>query len=360
VLGANNNSTVTSLALCAPSGRLISSAGATDVSFTAQELSIQSSGNTLLGTIQAPIQGYERVELDVSPLCATSKSIRLTNASGSFGTTDSTTLRFQGQFEVSTSTQSVELSLQPIIDQLAGVASDPQIKQVVESTSGTISVRNSFTWTGAAGDANWNTGANWLGGNAPGAGDVAYFDQYCAPNCSVQISQAISIRGISIGTGYPGTITQSAEITLGDLGFTQISGNFVGGSSNFTVNGLFQLIGGSFVSTSGTLWEPCPPDPESSILSPHLTNFSAGRESGPMATQISYSDNLENGQFVFKPEAAQYLGISLATMDRLMQKREIAYYKPLGRVIFKKADLLRYIERNKSLNDGQQLLDQRL
>lgn len=124
------------------------------------------------------------------------------------------------------------------------------------SQSETIST-NPYIWTGGGGDGNWSTGANWSGGAGPGASNIAVFDGTCISNCSATINANISIGGIRMAAGYTGTITQAAGITIsvGSNGWTQIAGTFMGGNSSITLNGPFNLAGGTFTSTSGTLYE---------------------------------------------------------------------------------------------------------
>lgn len=113
---------------------------------------------------------------------------------------------------------------------------------------------SSFTWTGLGGNSNWTTGGNWLGGSAPGVSDVAVFDQYCT-NCSATINANANLAGITMSSGYAGTITQAPTfiVTVGASGYTQAGGTFVGGDGDVYLNGDFSLTGGAFISTSATL-----------------------------------------------------------------------------------------------------------
>ena len=160
----------------------------------------------------------------------------------------------------------------------------------------------SYAWTGQGSDSNWSTGGNWGGGSPPSSSNMAIFSpSFCTgTQCNVTISSDVNIAGISIFSGYTGTITQSSgtsmtvgswsqaggtftqssgtSITVGSSwssdfhqssgtsitvgsSWSQSGGTFVGSSSSsdtMTINpsglfGFFTLSGGSFTSTAGTL-----------------------------------------------------------------------------------------------------------
>lgn len=121
-------------------------------------------------------------------------------------------------------------------------------------------------WVGGNGDnvgtnANdWSTTdpaacADGLGDAAavPGASDVAIFDADCDNNAT--IAAAWSVAGLTINTGYIGTLTQNTTntLTVGSSNYSQADGTFTGGSGSITINGTYTLSGGTFTSTSGTL-----------------------------------------------------------------------------------------------------------
>ncbi len=114
-----------------------------------------------------------------------------------------------------------------------------------------------YLWTGAGGNANWTTGANWYGGSAPGNSNVAYFNDDCV-QCNVNINTNIDVRGIDTSSTFPGTITQNSgrTISIGSDGWRHRGGSFVGGNSTIVfyeaLTGLV-VTGGSFTSTSGNL-----------------------------------------------------------------------------------------------------------
>ncbi|MFL5814496.1 MAG: beta strand repeat-containing protein [Bdellovibrionia bacterium] len=114
---------------------------------------------------------------------------------------------------------------------------------------------NPYVWTGNGGNSNWATGANWSGGSAPGSSNSALFNGVCVSNCSPTIAANINVAGIRMESVYSGTITQNSgvTITLGGWGLTQLAGTFAGGNAAMTDNGPFNLLGGSFTSTTATL-----------------------------------------------------------------------------------------------------------
>lgn len=116
-------------------------------------------------------------------------------------------------------------------------------------------------WVGPGGGV-WHNANHWAassggagGEGIPGSGDRAIFDGSVTTDCL--IDDTINVRGFSIEAGYSGTITQSAgaEINIGDNGFDQADGTFVGGTTNIVIdaNGGFTLSGGNFTAPAATL-----------------------------------------------------------------------------------------------------------
>lgn len=153
------------------------------------------------------------------------------------------------------------------------------------SDTGTVSVTvvAAFTWLGKGGNTNWNTTANWSTGVQPGAANTALFDGNCT-QCNATVNVDPNVQGVIIGSGYTGTITQSAGVsfTVGNLGWNQAAGTFTGGNSAMAIGKEFIMTGGNFSSTSGIL-TLTPLNASSTILS-----FSAG---------TTFSHN--NGSVVF-------------------------------------------------------------
>jgi hypothetical protein len=119
--------------------------------------------------------------------------------------------------------------------------------QVLPSTQTEASSVSNFIWTGTTNNT-WSVGTNWSGGAAPAINDVAVFDGSCVTNCSPNITTSISVGGVSILSGFSGTITR---------GWAQAAGTFTGSSSGdaISINGstsFMKLTGGTFKGTSGT------------------------------------------------------------------------------------------------------------
>jgi hypothetical protein len=125
-------------------------------------------------------------------------------------------------------------------------------------------VSNSFAttkyWIGT-GSAVWGNGANWslssggAGGTpAPGSSDIGVFDNHSG-NCN--INTAASPGTLSVTSGYTGTITQNAGVTIGSGGASLSGGTFTGysggGSNNISCSANFTVSGMAFTSTVNTL-----------------------------------------------------------------------------------------------------------
>lgn len=129
------------------------------------------------------------------------------------------------------------------------------------TVNGTVNVNSTGiyqgrVWTGLAGDGKWSTVGNWSGNTKPTSTDVAYFNPAMCSGaaCNATVDVDPNCMGIYLVTGYSGTITQSAGISMsiGTSGWIQPAGTFVGANSAITItNGPFNLTGGSFTSTSG-------------------------------------------------------------------------------------------------------------
>src|SRR5450432_1326759 len=109
---------------------------------------------------------------------------------------------------------------------------------------------------------NWNNTINWsassggLGGaSVPVVADIAVFDGgglgIDIGNCT--INTAVAVTGMTVSSGYTGTIIQGANAMAisGPASFG--GGIFSGGSSSITVTGAFTLSATAFTSTSGVL-----------------------------------------------------------------------------------------------------------
>lgn len=126
-------------------------------------------------------------------------------------------------------------------------------------------------WVGSNGgnisdQTNWSTtnpsACNAGAGDAsdyPKTSDTAVFDPDCDNNATINTNW--SAQGISMQTGYSGTVTQSAGITvtIGSSGFVQAAGSFVSiPTDTFASTSNFSLTGGTFnrFTGSGTSGSP--------------------------------------------------------------------------------------------------------
>ncbi len=102
------------------------------------------------------------------------------------------------------------------------------------------SFASDFTWINSGTGASlWSAGANWLGGIAPTLHDIAVFGSYAIGNCIIDATA--SVLGITLSSGYTGTITQQANVNVTG-NFSQAGGHWVDLSpTNHTFN-----VGGSF------------------------------------------------------------------------------------------------------------------
>ncbi len=117
------------------------------------------------------------------------------------------------------------------------------------------------TCGGSVGDGNkWSCAANWSSDTLPTSADDAVFNSTSTKNATIDGN--IEVKGISINSGYTGTITQAsgAIVKIRGDGFSQSAGTFSGGDSGFLVgdtsggfvNSSFSISGGTFTPTSGS------------------------------------------------------------------------------------------------------------
>lgn len=107
-----------------------------NIDFSLGELDI-SSGATALGTIQLPEGNYSRVEFDLENTCASGKSMQLTNASGSYSSTERITIKFEGSFSANAD-GTLTLGVQQILNQLNSYNGGGSLKTSAESISGVL------------------------------------------------------------------------------------------------------------------------------------------------------------------------------------------------------------------------------
>jgi len=98
------------------------------------------------------------------------------------------------------------------------------------------------TWTGASAvDNNWSTAANWSGNQVPLSTEEVLFNSTSTIDATIDGSFGGTIGGISIESGYTGTITQGRSLLV-TATFEQSGGTFVSPVSYaFTVEGSFNI-----------------------------------------------------------------------------------------------------------------------
>ena len=137
-------------------------------------------------------------------------------------------------------------------------------------------------WTGLAGNNLWSDPGNWNPNSVPNSTQVATFNGVACTglNCNVTVDSVVSVKGILMDTGYPGTISHGAlAITIGTDGLNVRDGIFSGGSGNITItNGPVQFQGGTFNSSSGTMRIEAPSGTNANVLlvTGGIQNFSSG------------------------------------------------------------------------------------
>ncbi|MFC1576119.1 DUF2341 domain-containing protein [Candidatus Omnitrophota bacterium] len=108
-----------------------------------------------------------------------------------------------------------------------------------------------FTWTyDGTGDNFFSIGTNWYGGSAPGESDKAVFSDMSTEDCL--INGATTISELDILSGYTGTITLGASLTVGgNIGIAD--GTLLAGTNTITVAGNWTNSGGTFDAGAGAV-----------------------------------------------------------------------------------------------------------
>src|SRR5437588_5493607 len=122
------------------------------------------------------------------------------------------------------------------------------------------------TWRGGQNDHRWSNPANWVGGQVPGASDVARFA--AQSKSDVDVDSIGMIAGLELEPGYRGTITlkrdlrvagevviasgsfEQASYSLTARHYSQSGGTFNGGSTKMTISGEASVTGGTLTTPS--------------------------------------------------------------------------------------------------------------
>ena len=104
-------------------------------------------------------------------------------------------------------------------------------------------------WDGGGANDNWSTKENWSDDVAPVASDSVVFGSTSTDNCIIDTAQ--NVASITIGSGYTGTITANAALTVtGDFSLEQGTYNANGQALN--IGGSFSRVGGTFTHGNNT------------------------------------------------------------------------------------------------------------
>jgi len=98
------------------------------------------------------------------------------------------------------------------------------------------------TWTGNGSTNNWSEAANWSGNLVPLSTEEVVFSSVGTKDSTIDSSFGGTIGGISIESGYTGTITQARHLTVSAT-FEQYGGRFISPAPTygFTVEGSFKI-----------------------------------------------------------------------------------------------------------------------
>ncbi|MBN8696071.1 MAG: hypothetical protein J0L87_06040 [Bacteroidetes bacterium] len=112
-----------------------------------------------------------------------------------------------------------------------------------------------ITWNSGI-TGNWNVASNWTPAQVPGVNDIAVFNATKLGSCVMNVN--VDIGGISVQSGYTGTISQSSgiKVKIGSQNAIFSAATFTGSATttdSIIVNGTFTLSGSNFTSTSGYL-----------------------------------------------------------------------------------------------------------
>jgi hypothetical protein len=101
------------------------------------EVTISSLGTNLSG-VTLPAGTYERIEFDLEDSCPSGHSVELTNGNGTFTTSDSITIRFDGSFTQTGADTTLGMDIQAIVSALNTVSNSSQIKNKAEGVDGSF------------------------------------------------------------------------------------------------------------------------------------------------------------------------------------------------------------------------------
>ncbi len=228
------------------------------------DTSVLGSGKGILFAQQANITGFP---LSLNKVYDGNTNLAAGSQTLSLGSSGSVNLSWSsGEFAQRHVGNNISLELAG----LSGVVHDanhkPSYGYSISPTSitGSISQRESVTWTGLGGDNNWFNATNWQDGALPDGANVAkvYLTTGATVNYNaVNLTNALPVSGLIYLGGdddsYAGTLTmQAGELGLGSAtssalvqlsGLNQLGGR-ISGNANFNVSGYFyQALGSQII-----------------------------------------------------------------------------------------------------------------
>ena len=123
-----------------------------------------------------------------------------------------------------------------------------------------VSAANRY-WVGIAA-GNWSSASNWSsssgsfgGASVPGASDNVIFDGgfFWISQGKCTIDMAVNVAGITVTSGYGGTIVQGANSITVSGAASFGGGTFTGGAADIIIGGAFTISGTAFTSTSAAM-----------------------------------------------------------------------------------------------------------
>lgn len=110
-----------------------------NIRFNTREIAISPLG-TDLDFVEVPAAEFKQVEFKLKPssACSARKSVVVHNSLGTFSSTETIKLKFNGLKSVSVETQDIQLNIQAIIEALSSVSADDQIIDKIESVFGDL------------------------------------------------------------------------------------------------------------------------------------------------------------------------------------------------------------------------------
>ena len=120
----------------------------------------------------------------------------------------------------------------------------PQVEALEDRVAPTT-----VNWGGGSG--NWNDGANWIGGNVPGAGDDAVINVASAVTITIQSGDNISVQSVTTASTDTLSITSGGALTV-TAGNSALSGPLSMTGSTLTANGANVNLTASNNSTSAS------------------------------------------------------------------------------------------------------------